>query len=336
MSFIVFWWCCANFIQFWKGLIDTAVKTSRSGYLQRCLIKHLEGLTINYDLTVRDSDNTVVQYLYGEDGLDISKSKFFNSDFGTTFLTQNAAAILRPQELSSMKNETDLFKVQRHNKKLRSWLKKCGSNRALKGRHVSPFTQFSAELDNEIEVENANQINESTGRRRVDEAKIKLWYKADSESKHLYRKKYSRRPDPTNAMYSQDTTFGSVSERMEKIVADYIKKHPERKEAVTDVMYVKNVKALAAPGEPVGLIAAQSIGEPSTQMTLNTFHFAGRGEMNVTLGIPRLREILMTASANIKTPSMDIPIIAHQAKAAEKLRISLNRVTLADVLQCNL
>lgn len=37
----------------------------------------------------------------------------------------------------------------------------------------------------------------------------------------------------------------------------------------------------------MGLLAAQSIGEPSTQMTLNTFHFAGRGEMNVTLGIPR-------------------------------------------------
>ena len=60
------------------------------------------------------------------------------------------------------------------------------------------------------------------------------------------------------------------------------------------------------PGENVGLLAAQSIGEPSTQMTLNTFHFAGRGEMNVALGIPRLREILMTASTSIKTPSAEV------------------------------
>lgn len=60
------------------------------------------------------------------------------------------------------------------------------------------------------------------------------------------------------------------------------------------------------PGENVGLLAAQSIGEPSTQMTLNTFHFAGRGEMNVTLGIPRLREILMTASNDIKTPNAEV------------------------------
>jgi RNA polymerase Rpb1, domain 5 len=61
------------------------------------------------------------------------------------------------------------------------------------------------------------------------------------------------------------------------------------------VMNLKFQTALADPGEPVGVLAAQSIGEPSTQMTLNTFHFAGRGEMNVTLGIPRLREILMVS-----------------------------------------
>ena len=69
-------------------------------------------------------------------------------------------------------------------------------------------------------------------------------------------------------------------------------------------------------------------------MTLNTFHFAGRGDMNVTLGIPRLREILMVASANIKTPSMTIPFLPEVSeKAKENLRISLNRVTLANVLE---
>lgn len=65
-------------------------------------------------------------------------------------------------------------------------------------------------------------------------------------------------------------------------------------------MWVKYMRCLAAPGEAVGSIAAQSIGEPSTQMTLNTFHLAGHGGANVTLGIPRLREIIMTASRNLK------------------------------------
>ena len=74
-------------------------------------------------------------------------------------------------------------------------------------------------------------------------------------------------------------------------------------------------RALAAPGEAVGCLAAQSVGEPSTQMTLNTFHLAGHGAANVTLGIPRLREILMTASVNLKTPCMTAPL-AHAKTAA--------------------
>ena len=47
-----------------QGLIDTAVKTSRSGYLQRCLIKRLEGVKVNYDLTVRDCDSSIIQVCY--------------------------------------------------------------------------------------------------------------------------------------------------------------------------------------------------------------------------------------------------------------------------------
>ena len=54
-------------------------------------------------------------------------------------------------------------------------------------------------------------------------------------------------------------------------------------------MHLKYLRSLSEPGEPVGTIAGQSVGEPSTQMTLNTFHFAGVGGKNVTLGIPRLR-----------------------------------------------
>ena len=61
-----------------EGLIDTAVKTSRSGYLQRCLIKHLEGVRVHYDHTVRDSDSSILQFLYGEDSLDVTKQKYLH------------------------------------------------------------------------------------------------------------------------------------------------------------------------------------------------------------------------------------------------------------------
>lgn len=53
-------------------------------------------------------------------------------------------------------------------------------------------------------------------------------------------------------------------------------------EKFRQLMYLKSMRALADPGEAVGVMAAQAIGEPSTQMTLNTFHFAGRTDMNVT------------------------------------------------------
>lgn len=290
----------------------------------------MEGLSVHYDLTVRDSDNSVVQFLYGEDGLDILKSKFFNGKFCADFLAQNSKAVLRPSQLQLMKDEECLAKVQRHEKHIRNWQKKKPAK-----LHAA-FTHFSKELRNEVEVTRPNEINSKTGRRRFDEGLLNLWKKADAEDKALYRKKYARCPDPTVAVYKQDNYYGSVSERTRQLINDYAIKHPTQKQIIADIMHMKSIKALASPGEPVGLIAAQSIGEPSTQMTLNTFHFAGRGEMNVTLGIPRLREILMLASSNIKTPSMDIPIKPGQQHNAEKLRISLNCVTLASLLECKL
>ena len=63
----------------------------------------------------------------------------------------------------------------------------------------------------------------------------------------------------------------------------------------------KYIKAIIEPGTAVGALAAQSIGEPGTQMTLKTFHFAGVASMNVTLGVPRIKEII-NASKSISTP----------------------------------
>merc|ERR1711959_550909 len=67
----------------------------------------------------------------------------------------------------------------------------------------------------------------------------------------------------------------------------------------------KYVQAMLMPGEAVGAVAAQSIGEPATQMTLKTFHFAGVASMNVTLGVPRIKEIV-NASQTISTPIIKV------------------------------
>ena len=73
-----------------EGLVDTAVKTARSGYLQRCMIKNLETLRVHYDHTVRDCDGSVVQFQYGEDGSDVTKSSYAR-DF--QFLADNAELV---------------------------------------------------------------------------------------------------------------------------------------------------------------------------------------------------------------------------------------------------
>ena len=63
----------------------------------------------------------------------------------------------------------------------------------------------------------------------------------------------------------------------------------------------KFLRAKMEPGSAVGALCAQSIGEPGTQMTLKTFHFAGVASMNITLGVPRIKEII-NASKSISTP----------------------------------
>jgi DNA-directed RNA polymerase II subunit RPB1 len=91
-------------------------------------------------------------------------------------------------------------------------------------------------------------------------------------------------------------------------------------------------RALVNPGEMVGVLAAQSIGEPATQMTLNTFHFAGVSSKNVTLGVPRLKEILNVAT-NIKTPSMVVYQDGDNTsqESAKVLRSSVEHTNLRSV-----
>ena len=100
-------------------------------------------------------------------------------------------------------------------------------------------------------------------------------------------------------------------------------------------MNFRYLNQLASPGEAVGCIAGQSVGEPSTQMTLNTFHFAGRGEANVTLGIPRLRELLMAAAKKLATPVMTLPLLPHARtrEQATSLARRLRRVRLAELIR---
>lgn len=314
-----------------EGLVDTAVKTSRSGYLQRCLVKHLEGLTVNYDMTVRDSDGSVVQFLYGEDGMEVTKCQFLNEK-QLPFLAENVNSINNLEEIESLKENTDLEGVKAHGKLVKQW----NRHRIIGSKQwCSPFSLFSIQVGGSGSYE---KTISNIGRTKSAEEAVKIWRNMNLEERNRFYKLLRRTPDPLVSKYQSDRYFGSITEKLDKLIDNYIKqnKHRVNEKQMKSMMYQKAMSSLCQPGEAVGLVAAQSVGEPSTQMTLNTFHFAGRGEMNVTLGIPRLREILMTASQNIKTPSVTVPFlddISNSEKKMNKLRKHFTRITVADVLQ---
>lgn len=226
-----------------EGLVDTAVKTSRSGYLQRCLVKNLECLKVSYDHTVRDADGSIVQFYYGEDGIDVHKTSF----------VAKFDALLANHDIMKAKYSTELRKSNSYITDLPEALK-------------------------------------------------------DKANKFICDRNLSVPRLARNEILKPEDFVKSVEQ--------------------------KYFSSLAQPGEPVGIVAAQSVGEPSTQMTLNTFHHAGRGEMNVTLGIPRLQEILMTASTDIKTPIMTCPLWRGRSKQdANSLAEKLKKITVAEMIE---
>ncbi|XP_071313140.1 DNA-directed RNA polymerase I subunit RPA1 [Trachinotus anak] len=317
-----------------EGLVDTAVKTSRSGYLQRCVIKHLEGLVVQYDLTVRDSDGSVVQFLYGEDGLDIPKTQFLQPR-QFPFIEDNYEVIQTSQGLDKILARLDPQAASQHFAAIQRWKAK----REEAGPRRGAFLLFSQKKL--AKLKQTEQPTVVSGRNAAILQLAQQWHSLDEASRSKYSRKSSRCPEPSLGLFRPDICFGSVSENFHKITEKYLQSRNSMSQDTLDthslrqLLHYKWQRSLCDPGEAVGLLAAQSIGEPSTQMTLNTFHFAGRGEMNVTLGIPRLREILMVASSNIKTPMMSVPVLNNRKalKRARTLRKKLNRVCLAEVLQ---
>src|SRR3989344_5451336 len=89
-----------------------------------------------------------------------------------------------------------------------------------------------------------------------------------------------------------------------------------------------------SPGEAIGIITAQSFGEPSTQMALNVFHFAGVSEMQVTSGLPRLIEIF-DARRTPSTPEMEIYLEkSHKnEKEAKIIAEKIQEVKFKDIIK---
>lgn len=102
-------------------------------------------------------------------------------------------------------------------------------------------------------------------------------------------------------------------------------------EAYVLLLLGKYRKAKLEYGTAVGALGAQSIGEPGTQMTLKTFHFAGVASMNITLGVPRIKEII-SAAKSISTPIITAKLENEiDQRAARIVKARLEKCVLGDV-----
>lgn len=132
--------------------------------------------------------------------------------------------------------------------------------------------------------------------------------------------------------------FAEYKEKLPKKILDQVKEYtkgsPEAKiKKVLEATLNEYEEAKIMPGESVGIVSAESIGEPGTQMTLNTFHFAGVAEMNITMGLPRIIEIL-DGRSQLKTPMMEIYLKAphSQGKDIRKLALSIKETLLGEIV----
>jgi DNA-directed RNA polymerase subunit A" len=127
---------------------------------------------------------------------------------------------------------------------------------------------------------------------------------------------------------------GKIPDNLLEAIKKHLPEKADRKKVqeVLERVHQEFANAQVEPGESVGLIAAESIGEQGTQMTLNTFHYAGVAEMNVTVGLPRLIEIL-DGRANISTPMMEIYLKApyNKGKDIKQIALSIKETKLKDI-----
>ncbi|KCZ81778.1 hypothetical protein H312_00818 [Anncaliia algerae PRA339] len=222
-----------------EGLVDTAVKTAETGYMQRRLMKALEDVNLQYDKTVRS--DRMIQFEY--------KEKF--SDFFRVYLQ------VKNESLNEYKEGT---------------------------------------FFNSIKYKFNTLNNESLNDKLTEECELKWNEFIGNEKSDLFKR------------IANDNLKNEFINRV----------HSK----------MKSMEYLSA----VGALAGQSIGEPGTQMTLKTFHFAGVASMNITLGVPRIKEII-NAVRNINTPIIKANLLFPTLDEAKKVKGRIDKFKLKDIIK---
>ena len=329
-----------------EGLIDTAVKTAETGYIQRRLVKAMEDVMVRYDHTVRNSLGEIVQFIYGEDAMAgefIEKQKLEHVKLDDSkFKNMFEIDIGRPDSLEAYMDAESRDRLLRDPAAL---IQLQDEIRQLEEDRLSQRGRVLLTGDDGVflPVNLKRLIWNAQKRFRVDEGGVKkqldVSYIIDRVKQLSDRLSVVKGADPISREAQDNATMlFKILLRSTFAAKRVLKDHNLTRDAFEWLMGEiegRFNQALSHPGEMVGAIAAQSIGEPATQMTLNTFHYAGVSSKNVTLGVPRLREIINVA-ATVKTPSLLVhlqPGVSKDADAAKTVLNKLEFTTLANVTE---
>jgi DNA-directed RNA polymerase II subunit RPB1 len=296
-----------------EGLIDTAIKTAQIGYIQRKLIKGLEDLSIKYDGTNRNSRGVIIQYVYGENGINqacqsevkLSIMDMDNENIKKTFsFTDEQLKKIEKKHKITMKdlkkmNDKYLEKMRNYRDNMRIIQCKALMNfKTMEEKFMIPVNLFRITQNYSTKGENLElqpkDIEDSIEEFLVSpETKllpgatrgIKRLIEDDKSLKYILEIALYEYLSPNKCIFEYGLSKAKLTDLWKEITLSFI-------------------KSIAEPGEMVGILAAQSIGEPTTQLNLNTKHFAGvASKSNTVSGVPRINELL-SFSKYIKTPQM--------------------------------
>ncbi|CAR30106.1 DNA-directed RNA polymerase II subunit RPB1 [Lachancea thermotolerans CBS 6340] len=325
-----------------EGLIDTAVKTAETGYIQRRLVKALEDIMVHYDGTTRNSLGNVIQFIYGEDGMDAAHIEKQTID---TIASSDAAFerrfridLLNPRHAldpSLLESGSEIIGDLKLQALLDEEFKQLVEDREfLRKIFVDGEQNWPLPVNIRRIIQNAQQTF------RIDQTKptdltirdVVYGVKELQEKLLVLRGKSKILQE---AQQNAVTLFCCLLRSRlatRRVIQEY-RLNKQTFEWVLSNVESQFLRSIVHPGEMVGVLAAQSIGEPATQMTLNTFHFAGVASKKVTSGVPRLKEILNVAK-NMKTPSLTVYLDKDHAADQEKaklIRSAIEHTTLKSI-----
>lgn len=341
-----------------EGIIDTAIKTAETGYIQRRLVKAMETVMARYDTTLRNARGCVMQFLYGEDGMDaqkIEKAFFDTFDYSSSrfrehyYLDVSSDKFGKLNYINSKSGQHALFIES----DLLDECRKDSELRILLDEEFEQLLRDRVQLRRIMACRGSNQVNDAATYLPVNidrliwnaqrQFRINTMEPTDIHPRVviegikdlLLELVVVRGDDPISreAQYNATMLF-QIFVRMKlatkRVLRDY-RLTQEAFEWVLGSIRSDFRSSVVHPGDMCGVMAAQSIGEPATQMTLNTFHNTGISAKNVTLGVPRLNEIL-NVGKNIKTPSNVINLVTKDDQAIANYVISkIEFVKLGDI-----